>query len=90
MMTISSRVAATAIASLLLMGSAFAETAAPATPPEKAEPAAKRTEKPRSPESIACSAEADAKNLHGRKERKPFMRECKRAARAKAEADKKQ
>jgi hypothetical protein len=90
MMTLSSRVAATAVASLLLMGSAFAQTSAPATPAEKAEPAAKRAEKPRSPESIACSAEADAKNLHGRKERKPFMRECKRAARAKAEGEKKQ
>ena len=68
MMTISSRVAVTAIASLFLMGSAFAETPAPATPAPKAPVA-------HSAASVECSKEADAKGLHG-KERKKFHREC--------------
>jgi len=78
MMTISSRVAALAIASLFLVGPAFAQTAAPATaaPSAKAE---KKMEKPRSAASLECSKEADAKTLHG-KERKKFMSECKKAA----------
>lgn len=81
MMTISSRVAATAVASLLLMGSAFAQTATPATPAPaaKAAPAEKKAEKPRSAASLECSKEADTKNVHG-KERKKFMSECKKAA----------
>ena len=96
MMIISSRVAATALASLLLMGSAFAQTTAPATPapaaktaPAKAEPAAKmapaekKAAKPRTAASLECSKEADTKGLHG-KERKKFMSECKKAAADKA------
>ena len=96
MMTISSRVAATALASLLLMGSALAQTTAPATPapaaktaPAKAEPAAKmapaekKAAKPRTAASLECSKEADTKGLHG-KERKKFMSECKKAAADKA------
>ena len=81
MMTISSRVAATAVASLLLMGSAFAQTATPATPAPaaKAAPAEKKAEAPRTAASLECSKEADAKGLHG-KERKKFMSECKKAA----------
>ncbi len=81
MMTISSRVAATAFASLFLISSAFAQTAAPATPApaEKAAPAAKKAEKPRSAESLQCSKDADTKGVHG-KERKKFMSECKKAA----------
>jgi len=52
MMTISSRAAATALASLLLMGSAFAQTTAPATPAPAAKtapmaPAEKKAVKPR-------------------------------------------
>jgi hypothetical protein len=96
MMTLSSRVAATALASLLLMGSAFAQTTAPATPapaaktaPAKAEPAAKmapaekKAAKPRTAASLECSKEADTKGVHG-KERKKFMSECKKAAADKA------
>jgi psiF repeat len=91
MMTLSSRVAATAVASLLLMGSAFAQTTAPAAAPATAaapaataEPAAKKAEKPRSAKSLECSKEADAKGLHGKKVRKPFMSQCKKDAKANA------
>ena len=85
MMTFSSRAAATAVASLLLMSSAFAQTTTPAAPAAKTAPAAKATpaekkaEKPRTAASLQCSKDADAKKLHG-KERKKFMSECKKAA----------
>ncbi len=92
MMTISSRAAATALASLLLMSAAFAQTATPAPAPttkmapagKKAEPATmapaeKKAEKPRTAASLECSKEADTKSLHG-KARKKFMSECKKAA----------
>ena len=82
MMTISSRVAATAIASLFLINSAFAQTAAaPATPAPAAKmaPAEKKAEKPRTAASLECSKEADTKGIHG-KERHKFMSECKKAA----------
>jgi len=88
MIKISSRVAAIALASLLLTGSAFAQATAPATttpaakatPAEKkAAPAEKKAEKPRTAASLECSKEADAKNVHG-KERKKLMSECKKAA----------
>ena len=86
MMTISSRVAATAFASLLLVSSAFAQTTAPATPAPatpKMAPAEKKAEKPRTAASLECSKEADAKGLKG-KERKKFRSECKKAAADKA------
>jgi hypothetical protein len=99
MMTVSSRVAATAFASLLLISSAFAQTTAPATPApaakagkmapgEKMAPAEKmapekKAEKPRTAASLECSKEADGKGIHG-KERKKFMSECKKAAADKA------
>lgn len=70
MMTMSSRAAATAFAFLLLTGSAFAQTAAPA---------AKTEAKPRTAASLECSKQADAKGLHG-KERKKFRSECKKGA----------
>jgi hypothetical protein len=81
MMTISSRAVATAFASVLLMGSAFAQTPAPATPAPatKMAPAEKKAEKPRTAASLECSKEADTKDVHG-KERKKFMSECKKAA----------
>jgi hypothetical protein len=84
MMTISSRAAATAFASLLLMGSAFAQTTTPATPAPAAKaapaPAAeKKTPVVHSAASLECSKEADAKGLHG-KERKKFRSDCKKAA----------
>jgi hypothetical protein len=78
MMTLSSRVAATAVVSLFLMGSAFAETPAPATP---APAATTKAEKPRSAASLECSKEADTKGIHG-KERHKFMRQCKKEAKA--------
>jgi phosphate-selective porin len=89
MMTISSRAAATAFASLLLMSPAFAQTTAPATPAPaatpapKLAPAEKKAEKPRTAASLECSKEADAKGLKG-KERKKFRSECKKAAADKA------
>ncbi len=73
MTMISSRTAATLFASLMLAGSAFAQTPAPAP----AAPAAKAsTAKPHSAASVECSTEADAKGLHG-KERKKFRSKCK-------------
>ena len=89
MTTISSRVAATAFASMLLVSSAFAQTTAPATPAPaatpapKMAPAEKKAEKPRSAASLECSKQADAKGLHG-KERKKFRSECRKAAADKA------
>ena len=74
MMTLSSRVAATAIASLFLMGSAFAQTTPAAAP-------AAKTPKVHTAASLECSKEADAKGLHG-KERKKFRSECKHNAAA--------
>jgi hypothetical protein len=80
MMKISSLATATAIAAMLLMGSASAQTAAPAkTDAPKAESKAPKAEKPRTAASLECSKEADAKGLHG-KERKKFRSECKKAA----------
>jgi hypothetical protein len=82
MMKISSLATATAIAALLLMGSASAQTAAPKTDAPKAEtkaPAEKKAEKPRTAASLECSKEADAKGLKG-KERKKFRAECKKTA----------
>ena len=87
MMKISSLAAATALASFLLMGGAFAQATAPSnTEAPKADtkaPAEKKEAKPRTPGSLECSKEADAKGLHG-KERKKFRSECKKAAADKA------
>ena len=86
MISLSSRAAVAAIASLLLVGSASAQTPAPA-PAAKADtkmaPAEKKTATPRTAASLECSKEADGKSLHG-KERKKFMSECKKEAKAKA------
>ncbi len=78
MMTISSRLAAAAVASLFLIGTASAQTPAPA-PAGKMAPAEKKAEKPRTAASLECSKEADTKGVHG-KERKKFMSACKKAA----------
>ena len=76
MKTISTLATATALASFVLMGGAFAQTAAPAA--KDAAPAATaKAPKPHTAESIECSKEADAKGLHG-KERKKFRSECKK------------
>jgi hypothetical protein len=84
MMTFSARAAATAVASLFLLSSAFAQTTTPAAPAAKTAPAPKMAtekmaEKPRTAASLQCSKDADAKGVHG-KERKKFMSECKKAA----------
>ena len=86
MTTLTSRAAATAFVSFLLMSSAFAQTTAPApaapAPAAKEAPMAtadKKDAKPRTAASIECSKEADAKGLKG-KERKKFRSECKKAA----------
>jgi hypothetical protein len=87
-MTISSRVAVAALASLLLAGTAFAQTAAPAaktdtkTDAKMMAPADKKEAKPRTEASLECSKEADAKGLKG-KERKKFRSACKKEAAAK-------
>ncbi|MGY4567409.1 PsiF family protein [Bradyrhizobium sp. BEA-2-5] len=79
MKTISMLASATALASLLLTGGAFAQTAAPAAKDAapKAETKAPAEKKQRTAESLECSKEADAKGLHG-KERKKFRSECKK------------
>ncbi len=83
MTMISSRVAATVFASLLLAGSAFAQTPAPAPAAAPAAAAAKAaTAKPHTAASVECSTEADAKGLHG-KERKKFRSQCKADAKKK-------
>ena len=81
MMTNFSRAAVTAVAALFLIGSATAQTTAPAAPAPAAKmaPAAKKAEKPRTAASLECSKEADTKGVHG-KERKKFMSTCKKAA----------
>jgi hypothetical protein len=81
MMTMSSRVAATAFASLLLFASPVLAQTNPAAKSDSMAPAAadKKMAKPRSAASIECSKEADAKGLHG-KERKKFRSECRKAA----------
>jgi hypothetical protein len=87
-MTIASRVAVAALSSLLLAGTAFAQTAPAAKTDTKADtktksdtmaPADKKEAKPRTADSMECSKEADAKGLHG-KERKKFRSECKKEA----------
>ncbi len=83
MTRISAFATATAVASLLLMGAASAQTTAPAAKTDapkadtaKAEP---KMAKPRTAASLECSKEADEKGLKG-KERKKFRSECKKAA----------
>lgn len=85
----SSLATASALASLLLMGVASAQSTAPAktetTKTEAAKPGAKvaaptpAEKKARSAVSLECSKQADEKKLHG-KERKKFRSECRKAA----------
>ncbi len=90
MSTFSSRTIALIAASLMLAGSAFAQTATtttPTTPATKtAPPAEKKADAPRTAESLECSKQADAKGLHG-KERKKFRSECKKAAKGDSKAN---
>ncbi len=87
MMKMTSRAAATAIASLLMMSVALAQTPAPAakTAAPAADKMAPTDKKPRSAASLECSKEADTKGIHG-KERKKFMSDCKKAAKDAAAA----
>lgn len=86
-MTVTSRLAAIALATLLIAGTAFAQTPAPAVKTDTAATIAdKKATKERSAESLECSRQADAKGLKG-KERKKFRRECKKAAKAGGAAD---
>jgi len=80
-MTISSRAAAAAVASLFLMSSAFAQTTT--APTSSTTAPAKKAEKAHSPESLECSKQADEKGLHG-KERKKFRSDCIKEAKANA------
>ena len=83
-MKLSPLFAAAAAATLLLAGPAFAQsTAAPAAKSETAAPAKtmKKMSKARSPESLECSKQADAKGLHG-KARKKFRSDCVKNAKA--------
>jgi hypothetical protein len=86
MISLTTRAAVTAIASLLLAGSAFAQTPAPAPAAPAATtaaPADKKAATPRTAASLECSKEADEKGLKG-KDRKKFRSECKKEAKAKA------
>jgi invasion protein IalB len=85
MMKILSLAAATAIASSLLIGSALAQTAAPAktNAAEAKAPETATEKKARTAISLECSKQADEKKLKG-KERKKFRSECKKTAADKA------
>ena len=82
-MKLSSLFAAAAVSSLLLAGPVLAQSAtAPAagtTAPAAAPAASTKTTKARSPESLECSKQADAKGLHG-KDRKKFRSDCMKEA----------
>ncbi|MGV7214340.1 PsiF family protein [Bradyrhizobium sp. UFLA05-109] len=81
-MTLASRIAVVALASLFATGTAFAQTAAPAAKSDTAATTTdKKAPKQHSAESLECSKQADAKGLHG-KERKKFRSECMKEAKA--------
>ena len=81
-MTLASRLAVVALASLFATGTAFAQTTTPAA---KSDTASTTTDKKapteHSAESLECSKQADAKGLHG-KERKKFRSDCIKSAKA--------
>jgi hypothetical protein len=82
MMTLSLRAATAVVALHFLASSAYAQTTtAPATSTPAATTPAKKAEKPRSPESLECSKQADEKGLHG-KERHKFRSQCMKDAKA--------
>jgi invasion protein IalB len=83
MTKISSLATVTALASLLLMGGAFAQTAAPAAKDAPQATAPAKEAKPRSAASLECSKQADEKKLKG-KERKKFRKACIKEAGDKA------
>lgn len=80
-MTILSRATAIAFASVLLMGTAYAQSTPPAAAPAAKSDSMAKPKKEMTPESMECSKEADAKGLHG-KERKKFRSECKKNAKS--------
>ena len=80
-MTITSRLAVVAFASLFLAGTALAQTATPAPKTDAAAQTEKAPKKQQSAESLACSKQADEKGLHG-KERKKFRSQCMKTAKA--------
>ena len=76
MTKISSLATMTALASVLLMGGALAQTPAPAAKDAATQATAPAKEaKPRSAASLECSKQADEKKLKG-KERKKFRKAC--------------
>ncbi|MDO8981206.1 MAG: PsiF family protein [Afipia sp.] len=90
MITLFSRILATTVASLMLAGTAFAQTTTPATPatpsaktapaaPAKTAAPAPKEKTERTAASLECSKQADAKGLHGN-ERRKFRSECKKSA----------
>jgi hypothetical protein len=86
MMTLTSRLVAVALASLLFTGTALAQATAPAAKSDTAATAEKKApqrqkERTTTAESRECSKQADAKGLKGT-ERRKFRRECIRSARA--------
>ena len=82
MTTITSRAAAAAFASHIFASVAFAQSTT-TTPAPGAAPAKTTSAKPRSPESLECSKQADEKGLKG-KERKKFRKECMKEAKGAA------
>ena len=84
-MTLASRLAVVAIASLFATGTAFAQATAPAAKTDAAATTDKKAPKEHSAESLECSKQADAKGLHG-KERKKFRSECIKTAKAGTDA----
>jgi psiF repeat-containing protein len=81
-MTLASRLAVVALASLFATGTAFAQTTTPAAKSDTAATTAdKKAPKEHSAESLECSKQADAKGLHG-KERKKFRSDCIKSAKA--------
>jgi hypothetical protein len=78
-MTLIKALPALAASALLFAGgAAFAADYSTPTAPAKPAPSAQKTAAPRTPESIECSKEADAKGLHGAA-RKTFRASCKSA-----------
>ena len=87
MKTITSCAVAAAFASLIFVGAAVAQSTTPAPAASPAPAKTTTSAKPRSPESLECSKQADEKGLKG-KERKKFRKECMKEAKDAAGAKK--
>ena len=68
-----------AVAATLMATSAFAQPAAKTSTTSSTPATAKKTVAPRTEASKACSAKADAQNVHA-KDRKKFMSTCKKGS----------